>query len=867
MRYYTWKDIERYCFIRKREWEEKIYAIDVYPNEIILYLKENISEDMAINVIKSIFPKNIRECDRTFILDRDAAPLIITFEQEYERCEKSIKPLFERVIYSKSAYPDEPLNELECPVIAFHSYKGGVGRTLSLLAFAKAWTSVNGKGTDDRILIIDSDIEAPGLTWIQGERNENTFSYLDLLTLIQDSDDIDEIVDVTVKEIDSLYIPFESEKQVIQHIFLPTFRYDEQLFDIYASPDSVIKSRNKAYILAEILSKIAVRINASLVLVDLRAGISEYSAPLLFDQRVKKFFVTSTSYQSVIGTEKLLRYISRGLPITEESNLPTILLSMVPSNLGKEEKAEIIKQLVNCFETTEENAQLLDNIIVELPFASELVHLTNLQQILDNLKDRSMFTAIEKLVYQSYGREEVNCKYLGEKRSEVLKKIYEFSKKQTTAESDEAADLLLTEPIKNLCTRFRNRIPTAIVRGAKGSGKTFLYRKLIEQGNWNSFCNSVNERLQGQDSGYFVPVFASRNMMNLRQLLSKCIDKVNEEVTGANVSETVYLDNSNKLENQLLLDTEWLMFWEQLFTASVNEKYDNFAELEQELKQQNQKIIFIVDGLEEILRKVSSDEKQQKAIQVLCQDFINLLATKYDNIGIILFLRSDMAKSAITVNYEQFSQTYDYSELKWSSEEALRLVVWVVAQAVNGFYTSEIPIGVALRDVIDAKLEEIWGLKLGKRNSNEAYSSRWILAALSDFNGQLQARDMICFLREAAKINTKNPPYVDRILMPAEVRKAVSECSKAKIEEIKMEYADLNPIFNKLEQLPPEKKLLPLNLGEEALTATEEKLMRQEGYLAVDGEKKYLPEIVRHALGFKYDGGARPKVLSLLLKH
>ena len=61
--------------------------------------------------------------------------------------------------------------------------------------------------------------------------------------------------------------------------------------------------------------------------------------------------------------------------------------------------------------------------------------------------------------------------------------------------------------------------------------------------------------------------------------------------------------------------------------------------------------------------------------------------------------------------------------------------------------------------------------------------------------------------------------------------------------------------------------MLPLNLGEEALTAAEEKLMRQEGYLAGDGEKLYLPEIVRHALGFKYVGGARPKVLSLLLKH
>ncbi len=867
MRFYTWKDVEQSCFIYKKEWKEKIYAIDVYPDEMILHLKENVSEDTALDIIKNIFPKNVNAYNKTFSLDRDTAPLAISFEQEYENYEKPLRPLFEQIIYSESAYPDKTLNELERPVIAFHSYKGGVGQTLSLLAFAKAWTSVNGRKSDDRILIIDSDLEAPGLTWIQGGRNENTFSYLDLLTLIQDSDDIDEIVDTAVKEIGSLYIPLESEQQVIQHIFLPTFRYDEQLFHLYASPDSVIKGRNRAYILAEILSKIAVRINASLVLVDLRAGISEYSAPLLFDPRVKKYFVTSTSYQSIIGTEKILRYISKGLPITEDSNLPTILLNMVPTNLGKTEKDEIIKQLVNCFETNEKNAQLLDNMVLELPFASELVHLTDIRQILDNLKDRSMYTALEKLVAQFYERAEGIAQiYSGEKRPEVLKQIYEFSKQQITAEANGTANLLLTESIKNLCTRFKNQIPTAVVRGAEGSGKTFLYRRLLEQGNWKVFYNSVNDRTQGQSNGYFVPVFAPRNMMKLNELLSRCIDKLNKKVAAANVSKTVYLENSKKLENQVLIDTDWMVFWEQLFAASVNDRFRNFTELEQALKQQNQKIVFIVDGLEEILRKVSTDVKQQKAIQILCQDFINFLAAKYDNIGIILFLRSDMAKSAVTINYEQFSQIHDYSELKWSSEEALRLVIWVVAQAVDGFYTSTVPIGAALKEVIDAKLEEIWGLKLGKRSSNEVFSSRWILAALSDFNGQLQARDMIRFLKEASKINTKNPPYKDRILMPEEIRKAVSECSKAKIEEIKMEYADLKPIFNKLEQLPPEKKLLPLNLGEDALTAAEEKLMRQEGYLAGDGEKLYLPEIVRHALGFKYDGRARPKVLSLFSK-
>ena len=201
MRFFTWKDIERSCLMNKKKWEENIYAIDVYPNEMVLSLKENISEDIALDILKDIFPKNVNGYNKTFQLDRNAAPLSISFEKGYEESDKKLKPLFEQIIYSESAYSNETLNELECPVVAFHSYKGGVGRTLSLLAFAKAWTSVNAKGPDDRILIIDSDIEAPGLTWIQGERNSDTFSYLDLLTIMQDSDDVDEIVDAAVHSV------------------------------------------------------------------------------------------------------------------------------------------------------------------------------------------------------------------------------------------------------------------------------------------------------------------------------------------------------------------------------------------------------------------------------------------------------------------------------------------------------------------------------------------------------------------------------------------------------------------------------------------------------------------------------------------
>ena len=103
--------------------------------------------------------------------------------------------------------------------------------------------------------------------------------------------------------------------------------------------------------------------------------------------------------------------------------------------------------------------------------------------------------------------------------------------------------------------------------------------------------------------------------------------------------------------------------------------------------------------------------------------------------------------------------------------------------------------------------------------------------------------------------------------MPVEIKKAVQRCSKDKIKEIKQEMAALQPIFKKIEDAPDEMKILPFHADTFNWDKNQEKLLSQEGFLIIDNGKYYLPEIIRHALKFKYEKGARPKVLSLLLKN
>ena len=384
---YTWKDVERKLLLNKDKWGTVIVDIETYTDEVIVHLNEEGTEKDADNLFDEIFDKKYENEKHRILLDLSDEYLNVTFEIEEGGEKKSVVvPLFKSVLYQKSAYYDA-LIEKELPgvpVIAFHSYKGGVGRTLSLLAFVKAWSSLKDMKNPKKLLVVDADIEAPGITWLTKGQEEAAFSFLDLLEITQEKENVDEIIELISDKMSELSIKIETEKTIVEHIVLPTYRYIEQLLDMYSSPESLAISYSKKYVLSEVLSKLGEKVNAELVLVDLRAGLSEFSAPLLFDPRVKKYLVTSTSYQSVKGTEILLNQLSKGLPLNENSKIPEILLTMVQEGVTT---SDIISELVAVYDQymTDDKVSITDDIVTVLPFASELVHLESLPKIMKNL--------------------------------------------------------------------------------------------------------------------------------------------------------------------------------------------------------------------------------------------------------------------------------------------------------------------------------------------------------------------------------------------------------------------------------------------------------------------------------------------------
>jgi MinD-like ATPase involved in chromosome partitioning or flagellar assembly len=651
----------------------------------------------------------------------------------------------------------------------------------------------------------------------------------------------------------------------------------------------------RTFIISEFLSELGKQLNVDAVIIDLRAGLSELSAPILFDPRVRRIFVTSTSNQSIEGTKFLMDTIfkssfSSGKRIQEsierhEIMSPTILINMVPDEF--EEKLTVIRQgimppdMMALYAENEPDDDVLSDVVIYSYFSDAFIHLEDLQQICRLLsKTPAMSQMAEKLTKRvlpmpdstKKTSESINAKY----RDDIIRKINALVSKEITAEGTSLVNMMATEALENLAKDYTEDVPKAVILGAKGSGKTFIYKQLLKNIYWEKFVNSVLPKESSeQDSTLIMPVLATTNRKQFISLLDSCFSKLNE-VLGTTITQEILTSNEKFLneyrDQEDLKQNDWAEIWNKFFLKSLplqnGEMFENINQLDLKLSSIGKKLVFIIDGLEDIFNQTITLENTKTALSVLYQDFMNYIE-KYSNIGLIVFSRNDLAQNAIQQgkgNYEQFKSQYNSYALKWSQDEALRLVIWILAQVqFRNYDESKAIIPKLTHDAIADYLNPFWGLKLGNPTSNEAISARWIIAALSDFNRQIQARDIIRFLKYATEELGKDLYYHDRILLPNDIRKSIGPCSRDKRGEITTEMKNLVSVFQKLEDVPHEKKELPLPLNTKIIDTDERGLLEAQGYLTTTKDGYYLPEIIRHALGYRYSRGGRPKVLSLLI--
>lgn len=271
------------------------------------------------------------------------------------------------------------------------------------------------------------------------------------------------------------------------------------------------------------------------------------------------------------------------------------------------------------------------------------------------------------------------------------------------------------------------------------------------------------------------------------------------------------------------------------------------------------KAVFVIDGLEDLMQNLDSDTKRT-ALRVLLIDVLGWLRSLRGRpFGLVVFVRRDLVTGAVRQNSAQLLGRYDHYALHWSKEEALRLALWVTAHA------EALPEAVPLSGITDLSADElidsliqVWGWKMGSAKSREARSHLWVPAALGDFNGQVQARDVVMFLATAAKKSEQyNDTVDDRVLVPTAMRKALLECSRNKIASVGEEDKEIGRLLVHMQGLS-HSVLVPFELEQVELTVAEADLLIESGVFSKGSDGRYwVPEIYRHGLGFNSERRAR----------
>jgi cellulose biosynthesis protein BcsQ len=704
--------------------------------------------------------------------------------------------------------------------VAFYSFKGGVGRTLHLAAHLFALLDrARELDTGITVLVIDADLEAPGLTyWNANEKQQPTVSFIDFLEVYHyPPTELEETLSLFAREIKKS--PKHEGKSTVY--FLPACLNDKQLLDTPILPENLVRTPDGNWECGNALYRLGNALGADYVLVDLRAGLSEISSPIIFDSRIQRFLVTTLTKQSISGTSLVLEQIGRVAPPEADVSDgryydPSLIISMLTKELRSLPEFEnaFVKFQSAYVQPEEDNPYSTRLEIKETYFNQELLYINNWEEARAKVSPTLVMEIAKEWAEGQLKAPTSQNLQLGSTRKpellEAVRSLRDICQQYEFAEEGQGEDLLVTDPLKNLATTFRYELPRVVSIGAKGAGKTFNYIQLSRFKYWESFLQRIDgKELESNSKTYIFPLLQSgklsdnaKDVINearreiatavdeqLNFVPSECIDRIKIAISEQNWSEP-----------------RWTEFWIGEISKSIgielgtNGSY-SLSNINRQLKDKSLRVIFIFDGLEDIFPDIASNDKQKVALRALIDDLPNKLSEiRQANLGVIILLRRDFLRYTITQNLRQFENLYRPYDLAWDQDSFLRLVFW--------------------------------------QRASEVLSEKWSSS---------------------------------RLLPPQAIRRALKSCSEKKVDEAKEEY----PVFKRwVDEILPSylqaERRIPFSVEQFGLEQSTVRILEEMGVIYEDKEKEdtarfYMPEIFREGLGFS-GKGARPRVLALKRK-
>jgi MinD-like ATPase involved in chromosome partitioning or flagellar assembly len=886
-RLYTWIDVDEHMALLATEgwWPEWLLEAGAYWDSLELRVRPNTDRQAVLGWLEQAFgvtsvlseppqvllediasdvPHRARRALDVTIVPVDLGDLIQVRRLPQLRERRIVADLKEPL---PPPHPDTFASNVQ--ITAFHSFKGGVGRTLQAIALALAMSR---RGI--RVLLVDADLEAPGITrMVEAQGRRLDFAYEDFLALLHGS------IDGTASDavwMGQLHLPNQALHSNL--LVLPASRRMLTSLPPRIEPGDLLTPDRSQYFLTESLAELAAAVGAQAAIVDLRAGSSELAAPLLLDARVQRVFVTTLSDQAMQGTNKTVRELGRRAPTTRETDPPAA--AIITQFRAKDHDSQVIGAAAELRESLrstmrlptgpEGDSEVVDADLATQPLLSEFTDAllalparwddvvglidraelpTTMEPLADSLRSP---TASEPEEQSVDGQSDLNA---GRRR------LAETARELVYGETARVREFLVTQSLRNLLISHRTEPPIVVAVGAKGSGKTFTYLQMCARRDWRQFA--IDAGVDGVLlEGAIVPVLASQNVdLEVMQELTGAVAK---RFGGPPLDPIAVRDRiHDRLAAGGAAPSEWRRIWLSIFARAIGLDVEP-SEVERRLAEAAARggLIFLVDGLEDLFQDVARDEAQRQALRVLLTDCLDWMRTVRGRpIGLVVFVRRDLVYAAIAQNVGQFLARYEPYELRWNADEALRLALWVSRRSGVLPGPDLASIGKASGVDLVRALVPLWGERMGGPRSREARSDQWFLAALSDFKLQIQARDIVSFLAEAAGISAVDAARLpDRLLQPAAMRRALVACSEDKIRAVSEENVRLGEILQRLQRMPAEQRQIPFRADALGLEADELDLLDANGVVFREEDQYWIPEIFRHGLGFTTK--SRPRIMA-----
>ena len=862
---------------------------------MLLEVPEGVGEPEVANWLEEVFPGRVEATPLALRLEGPEHAAVLPVNLEPEEGPGVFRPSFGLIdgMVEFDAVPLTPKAGRPVPVVAALSIKGGTGRTTTAVALGRRWAEVSGRA----VLLVDADLEAPGISYLLREQVvEARISLEDAIVLAHAEQGTGATATVA-------FCASKLQDHLISgNLFVMPLRRDvDELVGSAVRPEHLSTPSNP-FAFADLLANIAHQLGCAGVVIDVRAGLVPLTVNLAMDPEVSLLIVTTLADQSIKATTTLVRFLSQEIRRSGfQPRKPLLVVNRVPNILrhtGMDQRLvepladELVGSLVpEGHDDIEAGQSVFDSYPPIEPFAQAFVPELPEMQIsaatwtgfLDQISSSGFSRAIGPALDQwietellSGSAAEVTLATAKPNSDEGRRRLAAHADSLIAAENTEAPIKrpLVTKPLAALAERFLSEVPIAVSEGAKGTGKTLAARFFIAQVTWDRVVSKLVGRT-GAVAASILPVCVS---IQSSASLQGETDRAREAVASALGLRAPMLANATtdflkQTINGGATEQAWIGHWLDViawsagFEPGAGGAGDRFIAF---LREGGKNVVAVLEGLEELYQSVEEPNVGVAMRAALVGVVQRLRAEPKRPLGMVVFARRDTTEASVRQNLDQFRREYSKFALTWTDDDILELAAWLASEAgaLPGLW--DVDFAQLPTSEKSLRLERLWGRKLGPddkpgQRSREAYTATWVIAVLSDLRRRLVPRDLIRLLANAARASNdadEGTEYGSRLLIPRAIRAAIEPTSEYKVKETEEEISELRAVFDKFRA---KRDQIAAPLDEAALknldiSQNEIDALRRHGIVFGDVPPYEVPELFRRGLGLRHVGARRSVV-------